>query len=102
MNQITAEPIRVALVGYGYSGRTFHAPLIRAVAGLDLRLVSSRDEDRVRVDLPKALVLLDPVAVATSDEVDLVVIASPNDSHAPLAHAALSAGNQLMLDSEAL
>lgn len=98
MNQITAGPIRVALVGYGYSGRTFHAPLIRAVAGLDLRLVSSRDEGRVRADLPEAVVLPDPLAVATSDEVDLVVIASPNDSHAPLARAALSAGKHVVVD----
>ena len=90
--------IRVGLIGYGYSGRTFHAPLIRAVAGLDLRVVASRDPAKVAADLPGVTVIADPVAVATSEAVDLVVIASPNDSHAPLARAALAAGRHVVVD----
>ena len=77
--------IRVGLIGYGYSGRTFHAPLIRAVAGLDLPWWPRAIPPRSRADLPGVTVVADPVAVATSEAVDLVVIASPNDSHAPLA-----------------
>ena len=91
-------PIRVALIGYGYSGRTFHAPLIAAMDGLDLRLVSSRDGAKVGADFPGVGVLADPEAAATSDAVDLVVVASPNDSHAPLARAALAAGKHVVVD----
>ncbi|MGY2047477.1 oxidoreductase [Methylobacterium sp. JK268] len=90
--------IRVGLIGYGYAGKTFHAPLIRAVASLDLRLVGSRDPEKVHADLPGIAVLADPVAVACSDAVDLVVVASPNDSHAPLARAALEAGKHVVVD----
>jgi predicted dehydrogenase len=93
-----AAPIRVGLIGYGYAGRTFHAPLIRAVAGLDLRLVGARDPARVAADLPGVTVVADAVAVATSDAVDLVVIATPNDTHAPLAQAALAAGKHVVVD----
>ncbi|MCJ2100197.1 oxidoreductase [Methylobacterium sp. E-046] len=90
--------IRVGLIGYGYSGRTFHAPLIRAVAGLELRVVGSRDPARVEADLPGVAVVADPFAAATSAAIDLVVIASPNDSHAPLAQAALAAGKHVVVD----
>ena len=31
--------IRVALVGYGYAGRTFHAPLVESVGGLTLSAI---------------------------------------------------------------
>lgn len=98
MRRIATSPIRVALIGYGYSGRTFHAPLVAAVDGLELRLVSSRDAARVEADIPGIVVSSDPEAVATSDAVDLVVVASPNDSHAPLARAALAAGKHVVVD----
>ena len=90
--------IRVGLIGYGYSGKTFHAPLIGSVAGLDLRLIGSGDAARVAADFPGLPVAGDPVAVATADAVDLVVIASPNVSHAPLARAALAAGKHVVVD----
>ncbi|TXN05034.1 oxidoreductase [Methylobacterium sp. WL64] len=97
MASVTA-PIRVGLIGYGYAGKTFHAPLIRAVPALDLRLVASRDKAKVQADLPGMRVIADPGAVAASDSVDLVVIASPNDTHAPLARIALAAGKHVVID----
>ncbi|MCJ2059856.1 oxidoreductase [Methylobacterium sp. J-048] len=91
-------PIRVGLIGYGYSGKTFHAPLIRSVPALGLRVVGSRDPAKVRADLPGLVVVSDPAAVATAEGVDLVVIASPNDTHAPLARLALEAGKHVVVD----
>lgn len=91
-------PIRVSLIGYGFAGRTFHAPLIQAVPGLSLDFVASRDADKVHADLPEVEVIGDPVRAATDPRADLVVIASPNDSHASLAHAALSAGRNVVVD----
>lgn len=75
MRRINASAIGVALIGYGYSGRTFHAPLLRATPEMDLRIVSSRDAAKVGADLPDVTVLAGPERAATSDEVDLVVIA---------------------------
>ena len=41
-------PAGVALVGYGYAGKTFHAPLIAAAQGLRLHTVVSRQGDAVK------------------------------------------------------
>jgi len=90
--------LRVALIGYGYAGRVFHAPLIRAVPGLSLDFVASRDAEKVHADLPDVEVIGDPLRAVTDPRVDLVVIATPNDSHAPLAHAALEAGRNVVVD----
>ena len=60
MDQIRPPAVRVALIGYGYAGRTFHAPLLRATPDMDLRIVSSRDAANVRRDLPDVTVLADP------------------------------------------
>lgn len=93
-----AAPIRVALIGYGFAGRTFHAPLIQSVPGLSLALVASRDAGKVRADLPDMEVVGEPLQAATDPRVELVVIASPNHTHAPLARAALTAGKHVVVD----
>jgi predicted dehydrogenase len=90
--------VRVGLIGYGYAGRTFHAPLIRATAGLDLAAIASRRPDRVHADLPGVPVLPSAADVFAIPSIDLVVIATPNDTHAPLAVAALRAGKHVVVD----
>lgn len=93
-----ASPVRVGLVGYGFAGRTFHAPLIAATPGLRLVAVASRDPARVLADWPGVAVAADAMQLVAHGDVDLVVIASPNDSHAPLARAALDAGRHVVVD----
>ncbi|HMC92914.1 MAG TPA: Gfo/Idh/MocA family oxidoreductase, partial [Allosphingosinicella sp.] len=75
--------IRTALIGRGLGGSVFHAPLIRACEGLELvRWVGSAEAE----------------AAATSADVDLVVISTPNAFHFPLARAALEAGKHVVVD----
>ncbi|MFK2931790.1 oxidoreductase [Dyella agri] len=94
----SATPLRVALVGYGYAGKTFHAPLIRSVPGLVLATVVSRDAGKVHADLPDIDVVADAAVALADPRLDVVVIASPNDTHAPLARAALEAGKHVVVD----
>ena len=90
--------IKVALIGYGFVGKTFHAPLISAIAGLELFIIASSDSEKVHHDYPGAEVIADPEAAITHPEVDLVVIASPNATHAPLAKVALLANKHVVVD----
>ncbi|MFM6831157.1 MAG: oxidoreductase [Novosphingobium sp.] len=91
-------PHNVALVGYGYAGKTFHAPLIAAADNLTLAAVVSRDAAKVHADLPGMRVEADIAAVLADPSIALVVIATPNDSHAPLAHAAIDADKAVVVD----
>lgn len=93
-----SAPLHVALVGYGFAGKTFHAPLIAATPGLSLSLVGSRDSAKVHADHPGVTVVDDPFAAVADPRAELVVIASPNASHAPLARAALAAGKHVVVD----
>ena len=90
--------LEVGLIGYGYAGRTFHAPLIAAVPSLALAAVASSDAAKVHADWPDVTVHADPLALIARDDIDLVVIATPNDSHHPLASAALRAGRHVVVD----
>lgn len=91
------KTVRVGLVGYGYAGKTFHAPLIHSVPGLALHVIGSSKRDILEAEYPGVLVC-SAAEVPTHPDVDLVVIASPNDSHFPLAAAALRAGKDVVVD----
>ncbi|MBR0345957.1 MAG: oxidoreductase [Rudaea sp.] len=93
----SSTPLRVGLIGYGYADKTFHAPLIAATPGLALAAVASSDAAKVHADQPTVDVT-DAQALITRSDIDLVVIASPNDTHAPLARAALAAGKHVVVD----
>jgi scyllo-inositol 2-dehydrogenase (NADP+) len=94
--------LRIALLGYGLAGSTFHAPLISSVDGLQVTAVVTANplrSEQVRADLPHARVLSNPDEVwAAHDEFDSVVIATPNDSHVALARAAIEAGLPTVVD----
>ena len=96
------EEIRVGLIGYGLAGAVFHAPLIAATPGLRLAAIVTRDAERSARALaahPQARIV--PTADALwemAPSLDLVVVASPNRSHAPLARAALEAGLDVVVD----
>ena len=90
--------LEVGLIGYGYAGKTFHAPLIAAVPGLHLAAVASSDAAKVHADWPDVTVHATPTELIARDDLDLVVIATPNDTHHPLARAALRAGRHVVVD----
>ena len=92
------KDINVALIGYGFVGKTFHAPLILSVPGLKLTLVSSSNADKVNKDLPDVRVAASAEIAINDPDIDLVVIASPNETHAPLAKMALNAGKHVVVD----
>lgn len=95
-------PIRVALIGFGLAGAVFHGPLIASTAGMVLESIVTGDpERRARAsgDHPHAVVLADAEAVwERSAELDLVVVATPNRFHVPLARSALQAGLPVVID----
>ncbi|MFI5486072.1 Gfo/Idh/MocA family oxidoreductase [Micromonospora echinaurantiaca] len=98
----TRTPLRVGLLGYGIAGRVFHAPLIAATPGLRLAAVLTRDPQRreqVRHEHPDARTVDDADQLwRAPDELDLVVVATPNRLHVPLARAAVAAGLPVVVD----
>jgi predicted dehydrogenase len=90
--------IRTGLIGYGFASKTFHAPLIEAMPGLELVAVSSSDAAKVHADRPTLTVLASPEELIARPDIALVVIPTPNDTHFPLARAALLAGKHVVVD----
>jgi len=90
--------LRVGLVGFGFAGQTFHAPVLSAVPGLTLAAVASSQAPKVHAAWPGVQVVPDAAALLARADIDLVVIATPNAQHHPLAAAALRAGKHVVVD----
>ncbi len=88
----------LALLGFGYVGRTFHAPLIAHTPGLHLHTVVSRQAEAVNAAWPQAHVVAEAAQAFADPQIDAVVIATPNQTHAPLALAALAQGKHVLVD----
>jgi len=93
-----AKTLKAGIVGYGFATKTFHAPLISAVPGLELAAVSSGDAAKVGADWPELPVFDSPEALFACEEIELVVIPTPNETHFPLAAQALAAGKHVVVD----
>ncbi|WP_069887274.1 Gfo/Idh/MocA family oxidoreductase [Streptomyces luteocolor] len=98
-----ASPLRVGLIGYGLAGSVFHAPLIAATEGLALDTVVTSNPERQAQARAEFGDGLRRAASADelwerADELDLIVVASPNKTHVPLATAALKAGLPVVVD----
>ena len=86
--------IRTAIIGYGLAGRSFHAPLIQSTEGLELVAIGTSRA----VDVPGRIRVGSPAELIADPQIELLVIASPNQSHFPLAEAALLAGKHVVVD----
>ncbi|WP_017346098.1 oxidoreductase [Pantoea sp. A4] len=93
-----SDKLRVGLVGYGFASKTFHAPLIAGTPELELAVVSSSDATKVHADWPQVQVVSEPQVLFDDPSLDLIVIPTPNDTHFPLAKAALNAGKHVVVD----
>lgn len=91
-------PIRTAVIGYGFAGRIFHTPFIAAVSGLELAAIVQRHGESAAADYPDAKILRTPEEAFTDKSIDLIVVATPNESHFALASAALRAGKHVVVD----
>ncbi|MFI5906730.1 Gfo/Idh/MocA family oxidoreductase [Dactylosporangium sp. NPDC051541] len=93
--------LRVGLVGYGLAGSVFHAPLISTTDGLSLTAIVTADVSRrasAAERYPGVRVVERAEELWSADDLDAVVVATPNRAHVPVARAALEAGLAVVVD----
>jgi predicted dehydrogenase len=98
------KKLNIGLVGYGFMGRTHSNAFVQAPRFFDvpyepvLKAVCARNADRVKAFASNwgyESIETDWRALVGRKDVDLIDIASPNDTHAEIAIAAASAGKMV-------
>jgi len=90
--------IEVGLIGFGLAGRYFHAPVIRAVPGLRLSAILQRHGNEAAEAYPDVRIVRSLDELLEMPQVQLIVIATPNDTHFPMAMRCLEAGRDVVVD----
>src|ERR1700733_2862965 len=93
-----SAPIRTAVIGYGLASKVFHPPFISAVPGLELTAIVQRRGDEAATDYPDVRILRTIDEAIDSPDIDLIVVATPNDTHFALALRPLQAGKHVVID----
>lgn len=93
--------IRTGIIGYGLSGRVFHAPFIDIVEGYSLTKIStSKPESKALIAhrYPTTTVVMDGNGIIDDPEIDLVIVTSPNTDHFRWAKEALEARKHVVVE----
>jgi len=95
------HPVKTALIGYGMSGRIFHAPFIHLLPDFELCMIStSRPEaaQLINTRYPGTKIVSDAKQILEEKDIELVFVLTPNQTHYELVKAALLAGKHVVVD----
>lgn len=99
--------LKIGLMGYGFAGATFHAPVIEHAGApvhhpgepyARVAAIATSQPERARLDYPNARAVPDLDALIAQGDVECVVIATPNDTHFDMAAKVLTAGKHVVVD----
>ncbi len=93
--------INVGVVGYGYSARAFHTYLVGLADGLRLYGIVARSpeaQQAAAAEHPEARIFSSLEEMLEDEAVQLVVLATPHNTHRDLAIQAMEAGRHVVTD----
>ncbi|MFD2615431.1 Gfo/Idh/MocA family oxidoreductase [Paenibacillus gansuensis] len=97
-NSNPSRTINTGLIGYGFGGRTFHAPVIDRVEGLALRKVVQRHGYSALERYADVEIVRSVEELLADEELELVVVATPSTNHYEVVKACLEAGKHVVVE----
>ena len=98
---MSTNKIRTAIIGFGLSGRVFHAPFIDVVEGFELSKISTSNPERqalAKERYPQANIVSEVNDIIADPNIDLVIVTSPNVDHFKWAKEALLASKHVVVE----
>ncbi|MFN2311393.1 MAG: oxidoreductase [Spirochaetia bacterium] len=93
-----SNTLNTGLVSFGKASRVFHAPVITSIPELHLKTVVERHRQDSLEVYPWVEVVSDIDTLLADRSIELVVIATPNNTHFELARTCLEAGKHVVVD----
>lgn len=90
--------VRVGLIGFGLAGQAFHAPMIRGVEGMELACVLERHTNNAKARYSNVRIARTLDEMLSDRSINVIVVATPNDTHYSYTKAALEADRHVVVD----
>ena len=91
-------PIKTALLSFGMSGKVFHTPFISIHKGFQLMGAWERSKKSMQEIYPGVTSYSTLESILTDDDIELVIVNTPNYTHYEYAKAALLAGKNIVVE----
>ena len=91
-------PIKTGIAAYGLSGQVFHAPFISAHPGFELTAAVERHNKRIETDYPGVRSVESFEEMLRMDEIELIVVNTPDATHFEMCRRALEAGKHVIVE----
>lgn len=95
------KKINVAIIGFGLSGKVFHAPLIANMPEFNLAKIYTSNPESIRTIkelYPRTSIAADVGEIMKDEDIQLVVVASPNLSHFSTAKEAIISEKHVIVE----
>ncbi len=93
--------LKVGMIGFGLAGKVFHAPMVDSITQLELTAIVTRNQNAVQWihnTYPYTKIVSDADTLLADEEIELVIIATPNTFHGELAKKALLANKHVVVE----
>lgn len=92
------EKIKTGLAAYGMSGQVFHAPFLSTLPQFELTAITERSKELSRDKYPQARIVRSFDELIEMDELELIVVNTPDSTHYDYARRALEAGKHVIVE----
>lgn len=93
--------ITVALAAYGMSGKVFHGPLLKVNNGFKVKYILERSKSLSKELFPEAEIVGTFESILADNEIELIIVNTPDELHYPMAKRALEANKHVVLEKPA-
>ncbi len=90
--------IKVGIMSYGMSGKIFHAPFFDLHQGFELVAIVERSKNKAIADYPNIITYRSIDALLANEQLEMVVVNTPNYTHYEYAKASLNAGKNVLIE----
>lgn len=91
-------PIRTAIASYGMSGQVFHGPFLRVNPKFQVTKILERSKELSKSLFPDAEIVRSYEKILEDDQLELVIVNTPDKFHYEMAMLALGAGKHVVVE----
>lgn len=91
-------PIITGILSYGMSGRIFHAPFLETNTRFKLKAIVERSKKQAQERYPNIISYDEVEQLLNDEEIELIVVNTPNQTHYDFAKRALLKGKHVLIE----
>lgn len=95
---MSKKAIQTGIIGFGLSGRAFHAPFLHTHEGFEINKIVERNAEDSKAIYPYVQVVEDYSNLLNDPEIELIVVCTPNTMHFKMVQDILKAGKHVVVE----